>query len=82
MKKKLSKSTDDLIRDIKVVISKDRCSLTEEEKKLFNECIKRLKASKKLYPDDEVKQKIELIDILMILMRFFETVSKVKDFFD
>jgi hypothetical protein len=80
-KNKLSKSTDDLIQGIKVVLSKDRCSLTDEEKNLFRECILRLEASKSLESDDS-KQKIELMDILMIVVKILGAASELKDFFN
>ena len=67
MKKKFfKKDIDSLIQGVSTIISKNRCSLTDEEIALLQDCMKQLKLQKKQPIDWDV-----VLKIIAMLCRLF-----------
>lgn len=73
--KKKAKSLDDLETGIKQLLLEDRCSFSDEEKVLLNECITAIQQLKKSRDPDL------LIKILEILSKLFVASDFVKNLF-
>lgn len=73
--KKKARSLDDLQTGIKQLLSEDRCSFSDEEKVLLNECITEIQQLKKTRDPDL------LIKILEVLGKLFVASDFVKDLF-
>lgn len=73
------KNNDELIQGIKAILSNDRCSFSDEEQVLLNDCINRLEESKT--EPDPLIQKLKFVKVLEILLRVFTFIDHLKDLF-
>lgn len=79
MQKHSLKNNDELIQGIRTILSNDRCSFSDEEQVLLNDCINKLEESR-TEPDPHV-QKLTFVKVLEILLRIFTFIDHVKDLF-
>jgi hypothetical protein len=75
------KSLDHLSREVKHLLSENRCSFSDKEKVLLNDCLGYLQQAKKLgaqtsYPDIE-----SITKALEILLQLFLVAEHLKDLF-
>lgn len=74
---KKQKTLDGLIQCIEAILSEGRCSLTDEDKVLLQNCLAELKISPKDFSDIQVR----LENVAKWLLAFLEFGAKVKDLF-
>ena len=76
---KHKKNLDDLIKGVKSVLSKDRCSFSDEEVVLLNQCLDYLRAAKRIN-DQTNPDHIGLVSkAIEIILRLFVVVEKLKE---
>ena len=73
------KNNDDLILGIKTILSNYRCSFSNEEQVLLNDCINKLEESKS-QTDLESRMQAS-VNVLSTLMRIFSLADHLKDLF-
>lgn len=73
------KNNDDLINGIRIILSKDRYSFSDEEQVLLNDCINKLEKSK-AEPDLENQAQI-FVKVLETILRVFSFIDHFKDLF-
>jgi len=73
------KNNDDLIQGIMTILSNYRCSFSEEEQVLLQECINRLEKSKS-EPDFQ-NQVQTTVNVVSTLIRIFSIIDHFKDLF-
>jgi hypothetical protein len=75
------KSLDDLILGVKQILSEDRCSFSDEEKVLLDECVFNLQLMKKT-KDDSGKPNLGLFaESMEFLIKVMTIADHLKDFF-
>lgn len=73
------KNSDDLIAGLKVIISKYRCSFSDEEKVLLNDCINELEKSRaSSNPLDHARTTVKVVSTAL---RVFTIYDHIKDLF-
>lgn len=78
---KQKKSLDDLIKGIKHVLLKDRCSFSDEERVLLKHCIIALQEFKKVNQRDKIPRLDQLEKVITILSKIFAMSIKIKELF-
>lgn len=73
------KNSEDLILGIKIILSKYRCSFSDEEQVLLNDCINMLEQSKSA-PDIESRI-LTSVKVLGTIARIFSIYDHLKDLF-
>lgn len=81
MSNKQKKSLDDLIKGIKVVLLKDRCSFSDEERVLLKQCIHALHEFKKVNQREKIPRLDQLEKVITILSKLFAMSINIKDLF-
>ncbi len=72
MKKNVYKNVDGLIQGIETILSKNRCSLSEEEKVLLTETLSFLKKSKKIGDKKPIDWSLIMKGLKLLLQVFFD----------
>jgi hypothetical protein len=73
------KSTDDLILGIKTILSNYRCSFSDEEQVLLNECINKFEESK---AEPDLQKRLQAsVKAMGTLLRIFTIIDHLKDLF-
>lgn len=79
MKKNDFLNNDDLIQGIRFMLSNYRCSFSEKEKVLLNDCINKLELLK---TDPEQQNQLQTsVKVLETILRIFSIVDHFKDLF-
>lgn len=73
------KNSDDLILGIKVILSKHRCSFSDEEQVLLSDCINMLEQSRSA-PDIQSRM-LTSVKVLGTIARIFSIYDHLKDLF-
>lgn len=73
------KNNDDLIRGIKTILSNHRCSFSDEEQVLLNDCINTLEKSKS--EADPIVMFQESVKVVGMIIRVFSIIDHFKDLF-
>lgn len=73
------KNSEDLILGIKVILSKHRCSFSDEEQVLLNDCINMLEQSRSA-PDIQSRMATS-VKVLETIARIFSIYDHLKDLF-
>jgi hypothetical protein len=73
------KSADELIQGIKLILSKNRCSFSDDERVLLNDCVKVLEQSKT--ETDEGIRVQKTVKVLSLIIRVFTVLDHLKDLF-
>ncbi len=79
MQKANIKNNDDLILGIKTILSKYRCSFSDEEKVLLNDCIKLLEKSSAA--SDPTDMALTAVKVVSTVLRVFSIYDHLKDLF-
>jgi hypothetical protein len=73
------KSADDLIQGIQIILSNYRCSFSEEERVLLNDCINRLE---QLKSEPDLKSRMQAtVNVVSTVIRIFSIIDHLKDLF-
>lgn len=81
MKKLNTESLDDLERGIKQLLLEDRCSFSEDEIKLLNDCILVLQTFKGVNEKTGKPDLAVIAKVVETLFRIFSTSDHLKDLF-
>lgn len=73
------KNNDDLIQGIRIILSNYRCSFSDEEQVLLNDCINALEKSKS--ETDPVVTFQESVKVVGTIIRVFSIIDHFKDLF-
>ncbi|MBG6234751.1 hypothetical protein IWX76_001319 [Pedobacter sp. CAN_A7] len=79
MQKHSFKNSEDLILGIKVILSKHRCSFSDEEQVLLNDCINMLEQSRTA--QDIQSRMLTSVKVLGTIVRIFSIYDHLKDLF-
>ena len=79
MQKHSFKNSEDLILGIQVILSKHRCSFSDEEQVLLNDCINMLEQSRSA-PDIQTRM-LASVKVLGTIARIFSIYDHLKDLF-
>lgn len=79
MQKQNIKNNDDLIKGIKTILSKYRCSFSEEEKVLLNGCIDQLEKSQA--ESSNIDDVATVVKVVSTVFRVFSLYDHLKDLF-
>ena len=79
MQKHSFKNSEDLILGIKVILSKHRCSFSDEEQVLLNDCINALEQSRSA--TDIQSRMLAAVKVLGTIARIFSIYDHLKDLF-
>jgi hypothetical protein len=77
MHKTSYKNNDELILGIKNILSNYRCSFSEDEKVLLNDCINKLEGLNSR--DGRVQNAKQAVEVVGILLRIFTVADRIKD---
>lgn len=78
MKNRSFKSDDDLIQGIKIILSNYRCSFSDEEQVLLENCIDKLEKSRAKSDENQLQANVK---VLGTLLRIFTIIDHLKDLF-
>lgn len=73
------KNSDELILGIKSILSKYRCSFSDEEKVLLNDCINMLEKSSAT--SDPTDMALTAVKVISTVLRVFSIYDHLKDLF-
>ena len=76
-----TKSLDDLEKGIKQVLSQDRCSFSDEEKILLEECLGYLLQAKKIRDKSGYTDFRLIAKVIEILLQLFLAAEHIKEIF-
>ena len=81
MSNRQKKSLDALIKGIKHVLLKDRCSFSDNEKVLLKQCIIELQEFKKVNLRKKIPRLDQIEKVITILSKMFTMYMNLKDLF-
>ncbi|MES2458056.1 MAG: hypothetical protein V4594_21035 [Bacteroidota bacterium] len=79
MQKANIKNNDDLVLGIQTILSKYRCSFSDEEKVLLNDCIIELEKSNA--ESSQTEKALTALKVVSTVMRVFSIYDHLKDLF-